>query len=143
MKTIGNKVFLEHISWLKEKRGVSYSAIAMRIGIDHNKMTNIRRGQSTASVELLKKLKAAYPELTGGGTTTSTDHVQGDPVKRIDQKIAQLEDSLKKKLAIAKEYEARIAKIEKRNLELEAKYEAIEKEKEWLRSMVEKFADKK
>jgi transcriptional regulator with XRE-family HTH domain len=82
-----NNEFVRLIKILKKNR-FTYKEIAESIGIDHQKINNIKRGISSADEELIKKLYEAYPELH------DINHENPDPPPPMIDVLEEMRDRL-------------------------------------------------
>lgn len=83
-----NNEFIRLIKILKKNR-FTYKEIAKEIGIDHQKINNIKRKISSASEELIKKLYESFPQLH------DLNHENPEPPRPTIDILSEIEHRLK------------------------------------------------
>lgn len=63
VKSTDTQRFVGMIDRLKNEKGVSYAAIARKIGEEKHRIVDIRMGKSSADTSMIDKLLEVYPEL--------------------------------------------------------------------------------
>ena len=111
------QLFLELVEQLKVQ-GNSYAAIARRIGIKGQKISDMKAGRSSASPSLIEELKKAYPEVSDQSS---------QPISSIEEEIKKLieEQGATLKQLFLDENQAQITRLAHKISELDQKVEQL------------------
>lgn len=112
--------FIDKLEHLKAHHQISYQASGRKIGLNSDKIINIRLGRSSATAVMVEQLEAAFPELNQ---------------KTTEQRLSILEHQIQQIMENEKRIQEEIERLTKEN-------EALRKEvKTNLKKNKEKTAD--
>ena len=104
-----NIQFIESIRKLSIK-GIKDKVIAQNLGIDKQKIANIKMGRSTADIHLLRALYIAYPEIS-----PEKEIVHQEEIDNLNDGLKKVLEELKTNNQLLREIKADLQKDETRS----------------------------
>ncbi len=94
LKSTANSKFLELLERVK-KKGISFKGVAEKIGVNKQKLINIRHGRSSADIDMVRSIFEHYPEIIEEGD--DIDVFGAVPQKtEWEKKIEEQEEEIKR-----------------------------------------------